>query len=547
MIILFKRIFLFFTSLSYFIYRNICDKINFFFRKFKKFEINLDKITRNSLNSDKKTNILMIDTVHQRLNIYTDCIIAEYLQNIFNCNITGILSKNDNQSKNFYKFINTKANIELNESSILEKLKFFFKAFNIIKHYNSNDIKKFIKIEIDEINLGRSVYDHIIRSTGRVNHNELNARFVNFLTDALYFKNKFVSIFKENTYDYLILSEVQFLPSNILIQIALKYDVKVISRIYGPKKIGVRVYKNFNERFQSNHKITNKLFLELSKNKIDEYSKLGFKKITDIFEKKTNNPDFYAKHVIKSQNNFENKFDLLKHFNWDPKKKICTIFSHNMIDGNFSDELKLFIDVKTWMEITLKIIKEYGEEINWIIRAHPSEKYFPKLKTKTMDIFEEIIGQSDNIKLCPEDCAPNTVRLLSNIAVTSHGSIGVEYPCFGIPSIICGDSYYKGNGFVNEPETINEYSEILKNLNVHIKKGLTTDQIKLARAFYYIHEYLIQIDCPLLDEKFDISDKENFAQFIKDANILRKKYNIDHDQFFKKFNQQINNNQSFFQ
>ena len=188
-----------------------------------------------------------MDTVHQRLNIYTDCIIVEYLQNIFNCNITGILSKNDNQSKSFYKFIGAKANIELNEASIMEKLNFFFEAYNIVKNQNPNNVKKFIQIEIGGINLGRSVYDHLIRSTGRADHKELNVKFVNFLTDALYFKNKFSNIFKVNTYDYLILSEVQFLPSNILIQVALKHDVKVLSRIYGPKKIGVRIYKNFNK------------------------------------------------------------------------------------------------------------------------------------------------------------------------------------------------------------------------------------------------------------------------------------------------------------
>ena len=106
-----------------------------------------------------------------------------------------------------------------------------------------------------------------------------------------------------------------------------------------------------------------------------------------------------------------------------------------MIDGNFYDEWKLFMDVKTWMEETLKIIREYGEKINWIIRPHPSEKYFPRLKTKTKDLFKEIIGESSNIKLCPDNCAPNTIRLLSDIVVTSHGSVGVEYPCFGIPSI----------------------------------------------------------------------------------------------------------------
>ena len=541
-----RLVFLFLTSLIYFIYRNIIDYINIFFRDFKKFNINLKKISKDSLSKKKSAKILVMDTVHHRLNIYTDCVIIEYLKNIFHCEVTGIINKNDNQSKKFFELINVKKNIEINEASILEKSLHFFKAFKIINRFKSTDIKKFIKFEYDNINLGKSVYEHIIRSTGKGSHTNLNARFVNFLTDALFYKFKFNKIFKNGKFDYLVLSEVQFLPSNILIQVALKNKVRVISRIYGPKKIGIRIYKNFNERFQSNHKITNELFLELSKNKIKEYSVFGFKKILAIYEKKTNNPDFFSNHVIFSQNSFKNKIDLLNHFRWDRNKKICSVFSHNMIDGSLNEEWKLFIDTKTWMEETLKIIKKNGEKINWIIRPHPSEKYFPRLKTKTKDIFEEVVGKCDNIKFCPDDCAPNTIRQLSDIIVTSHGSVGVEYPCFGIPSIICGDAFYSGIGFTNEPKTIPEYFEILNNIEKIIDIGLTSNQIKLARAFYFVHDYLIQMDCPLLDEKFNISDKKNFKKFIIDVNFIRKNYNFTKDQFFKKFSHQIRNNQSYF-
>ena len=37
------------------------------------------------------------------------------------------------------------------------------------------------------------------------------------------------------------MSENQFLPSNIIFQVALENNIKVVQRILGPKKIGVRL------------------------------------------------------------------------------------------------------------------------------------------------------------------------------------------------------------------------------------------------------------------------------------------------------------------
>ena len=49
-------------------------------------------------------------------------------------------------------------------------------------------------------------------------------------------------------FKYLIMSETQFLPSNIILQNALEYNVKVVSRIGGPSKIGARLYDKKNEK-----------------------------------------------------------------------------------------------------------------------------------------------------------------------------------------------------------------------------------------------------------------------------------------------------------
>ena len=394
MLSLISNITLFLSSIIYFLFKNLQKKLNIFLRGFKKFEVNLIDVSKKK-NPKKQVNVLIMDTVHHRLNIYTDCILIEYLQNIFNCKITGLMEKNDNQSKSFFNFIKSKNIIEINDSKIFKKLKFFFQAFKIIKNFKSYNINKFIELKIDEINLGRSVYDHIIRLTRIGKHNRYNSKFVNYLADALYYKEKFSNIFKYNHFEYLILSELQFLPSNILIQVALKHNVKVVSRILGPKKIGVRIYKKFEERFQSNNKILNEMFKKIPQKNLEKYSKIGYKKIKGIYKKKTNNPDFFSKSALIRQNKFENKKDLLMHFGWKDEKKICTIFSPNMIDGNFYHEMKLFPDIQTWLEQTLNIIKKSEQNINLLVRPHPSESYFPKLITKTENIFKERCYKTD--------------------------------------------------------------------------------------------------------------------------------------------------------
>ena len=74
-----------------------------------------------------------------------------------------------------------------------------------------------------------------------------------------------------------------------------------------------------------------------------------------------------------------------------------------------------------------------------------------KTKNKKKDLLRNH-WKSSNIKLCPDNCAPNTIRLLSDIVVTSHGS--VELNTLVLEYQLYVDSYYRGNGFVNEPKQL---------------------------------------------------------------------------------------------
>ena len=57
----------------------------------------------------------------------------------------------------------------------------------------------------------------------------------------------------------------------------------------------------------------------------------------------------------------------------------------------------------------------------------------------------------------------------TNVAITSHGSAGYEYPLKSIPTVICGESSYSGFGFNIEPKSKIQYYNILNKIH-KIKK-----------------------------------------------------------------------------
>ena len=131
------------------------------------------------------------------------------------------------------------------------------------------------------------------------------------------------------------------------------------------------------------------------------------------------------------------------------------------------------------MRKTLIYIKENGSNTNWIIKDHPSD--YGKNRSKNITTFKEfqkIIGEKSNIKFFPDKFKTNILKDVTDCLLTSQGSAGLEYPCFGIPSIICGDAYYQGLGFTLEPKNEKDYYEIINNINEVISKGLSSERPK---------------------------------------------------------------------
>ena len=183
------------------------------------------------------------------------------------------------------------------------------------------------------------------------------------------------------------------------------------------------------------------------------------------------------------------KVDLCKMFNWDKEKKIVTIFLQSLIDGNYvHGRRKLFLDNYTWTHQTIETIKKL-KNINWIIRQHPGERRYNS-KINFSNLVKKLEKKYDYIRLFPENINPASLKKFTNVAVTSQGSVGLEYPSFGIPTIVSENSYYTNFGFTLESKNIKEYKNLLKN--AHKIKKLNKYTVEKAKVLLFIFNILLK-------------------------------------------------------
>ena len=492
-----------------------------------------------------KNKVLITNFIHHPGYTITESILGKYVSEFYNFEPYGLIDFEDKFGKKIIKSFKVDNFIHHPKLSIFKRLKYLLNAF--IKIRNIENIDQFITYSTSNINYGRCVYDHILRHTGSGTLEKINFKVLFFLSEAIFYNDFYKNLFSNNNFKYLIMSETQFLPSNIIFQNALQNNIKVISRIGGTKKISARLYRSKDETFQSNNKISKLQLSEAIKNSNHQYSNKGFEIIKKLYDGERKHHD-QASTKNYDYKNLDKKTgkELLKYFEWDNTKKICTIYSHNLYDGNYVNEWRIFRDNLTWLRKTLIYIKENGSNTNWIIKDHPSD--YGKNRSKNITTFKEfqkIIGEKSNIKFFPDKFKTNILKDVTDCLLTSQGSAGLEYPCFGIPSIICGDAYYQGLGFTLEPKNEKDYYEIINNINEVISKGLSSEQTQKARSAFYFFEEHIRADHPLLFD-YNINRNLDLNDFFSIAASKVSNYNMNNDFWKKSLKNQLENDKRHF-
>ena len=173
----------------------------------------------------------------------------------------------------------------------------------------------------------------------------------------------------------------------------------------------------------------------------------------------------------------------------DPNKKTAVIFSHIAWDAAFFYGSCLFDDFEHWLFETVKFVAAECPEMNWIVKLHPFNVFKLQRENREeeleMRLLRTLMPLPDNVRIMRASTPINTQSLFPVIdyVLTVNGTVGMEFPCFGIPALLAGTGRYNGLGFTIEPPTRDAYFEQLKTL--HSVPRLSAEVQTLARRHFY--------------------------------------------------------------
>ena len=537
-------------SIGFFLHVNTIKYIFYLFNKdinpikskeFRKFIILNKKkwkeIKKNIKFNDSKEAILIESFISHCEYGLRNVLIAQYLQMFDGSRCIGLLRKGDIMSKILFRSFGIDEFYYQKPWSFFERCKYIYKSILILK--NIKNINSFCKIRIKKIDIGLLSYDAFLRYTRNPTAKEVNIKLILFFAEALFASDFFEKIFQNKNITKLVQCEILFVPLSILFQKSLLKKNKIYSRS-GSHLNTVRVYSKFDQRYQAAENFSKKLF-----NIVNKYYKTKSIELINKYHKKKLQeknrffldayyPDAWTKTLDEDLISIS-KSDLCKMFNWNIKKKIGTIFLHTLIDGNYSHgRRRLFLDNYTWLHYTLETIKKL-KNINWIIKEHPHEFYY-NTKVDWSSLINDIEKKYTHIRCYPEKLHPASLLKFTDVAITSHGTVGVEYPSFGIPSIVAERSSYTNLGFTLEPKNKIEYQNLLKS--VHQINKLNKQKIEKAKVYLFIRDILLRTNLSIISA-FDSSRKIDVNNFWYQSSQNLKKYNFNNDHFTRMFKSQL--------
>mgnify|MGYP001285422490 CR=1 FL=1 len=517
---------------------------NYFFKtkktifKSKEFNDFIDKNSKfwqkkNKLNTNFDKNILVENFINQPAYTMSNAVIATYIKNIFNYNIVGLLRKGDYAGKAIFESYGIKDIYYYKNINIFQRLRVLFISLKLIKNYKK--INDFCKIKYKNISVGLSSYDSYVRYTGKPSLKFINSELVYFLSDSIAASIFFDNFLDKRKIKFSVQAETAFSPSNNLFQTCLKKKIKVFTRL-GTNTFSIRIYKEWRERYTYRATFEKKIF-----EKIYSKRKKYCTKKYDLFHKKEIKDRKFGLDVAVQDNIIKTKAvtktDIKKLFNWD-NKKVAVIFLHHFIDGNFHcGPRKTFMDNYTWAKFTINALSKI-KSVNWIIKPHPSQ-YVYKTRDNLQKEIEILIKNNKHIKIFPREFSQSSLLNITDFAITSHGTAGVEYLAHGINTVYCDNSFYSNLKFIKMSEGSSNYLKTLKNLNK--LKIPTNDMINKAKTFLYIRHHLVKCDCSLLSQH-STTRKIDKKLFWTQNTVRLKKFSFDKDELYNMFKLQLKHN-----
>lgn len=194
---------------------------------------------------------------------------------------------------------------------------------------------------------------------------------------------------------------------------------------------------------------------------------------------------------LSSNQDQSDKRELMARLSLDTTKKTAIIYSHILNDANLFYGQDLFDGgYEEWLVETVRAAAG-NPAVNWVLKLHPSNVY-RNAKLGYTGEYGEILALKQAFGKVPdflrvvypeEKVSPFSFFQITDYGVTVRGTVGLELPCFGIPTLTAGTGRYAGKGFTVDSSSREEY--LAKIRAIHEIPPLTTEQIQKGQRYAY--------------------------------------------------------------
>jgi capsule polysaccharide export protein KpsC/LpsZ len=183
--------------------------------------------------------------------------------------------------------------------------------------------------------------------------------------------------------------------------------------------------------------------------------------------------------------------EVRQRFGAGPGKKLVLVTSHVLQDAPHAYPGAHFDDYKDWLLTTCRTLLE-NPNVCVVVKEHPSVELFNEIGVIDR-VLEELRPREIPVV---RDLNTRSFLRCADVVVTCGGTVGLEFPCYGIPVVVAARPPYARFDHVVRTKDRNEYIATLQR--IHTIPPLTEFQTRQARALFYVSLELLRVDKTLL-------------------------------------------------
>ena len=394
-------------------------------------------------------------------------------------------------------------------TDLTDNQKFQLNKFS--KEADENNFKHLMRdFNCDNLHIGDLVYDMHIR------RERLSTPILRNITtkieSALKELNFWSSLFGSCQAKFFISSHATVYNRGLISRLLLSMKKRVV--LFPQQRILVR-YETLPELYDHPSMISQKLFLYFWNHHRQNSAEIGKQILENTMGiKQSSHSKPYPTKAYAGKKVYTRQ-EFCKQLNLDPSLPIVIVASHVFNDCPHGFRHRLFVDYYEWLVETLKI-GDRIKSVNWIVKEHPcvgDVVMAYDVDQTAKDLVNNEYSCSQHIRLAPDDLSNLSLIDFCHAIVTVSGTIAHELAAFGVPSVLAGSSSYSECGFTHNPQSLQEYTEIL--YSIHKLPKLTPEQVERAYVAYAILFHYKQ-NCTSRNFEFNkVSRTSEFKKYLE--------------------------------